>query len=115
MTDGEMLYQKFRASSQEPVRLQLALQGFFLEEAGEMPRQEFANYLKRRIRPAAEALMKTDDLPKLQALEELGWLNSDLVEDCLEIAVRLKKTQAFIWLLGVKAEKYGFSDRIFDL
>ncbi|MGN0978015.1 MAG: hypothetical protein ACI4PH_08175 [Faecousia sp.] len=115
MTDGEMLYQKFRASSQEPVRLELALQGFFLEEADETPRQEFANYLKRRIRPAAEALIKADDLPKLQTLEELGWLNANLVEDCLEMAIRLKKTQAFLWLLGVKAEKYGFPDRNFDL
>lgn len=114
MTNAEMLYQKFRASSQEPVRLELALQVFFLEETTGLPQQEFANYLKRRIRPAAEALIKADDLPKLQKLEKLGWMDAAIVEDCLETAIGLKKIQAFIWLLGLKAEKYGFPDRTFE-
>ena len=109
-------YQKFMASRQEPVRLELALQGYFLnEEIPEVQRKAFADYLRRRIRPAAEALMQRDELPKLQALEAQGWMDAALIEDCMKMAMRLKKTEAFIWLLGVKAEKYGFSDRVFDL
>lgn len=115
MTNGEMLYQKFRSSSQERVRLELALQGFFLEETEESCRQAFAQYLQRRIRPAAQALIQADALPQLQKLEACGWLAANVVEDCLIAAIRLKKTQAFIWLLGLKAEKYDFSDRKFDL
>ena len=115
MENGEVLYQKFRTSSQERVRLALALQGFFQGQIEKAYLQEFAQYLKRRIRPAAEALIKADELPKLQRLEELGWMDASIVEDCLETAIRLEKTQAFLWLLGVKAEKYGFFDRDFDL
>lgn len=109
-------YQKFLASRQEPVRLELALQGYFLnEEIPDAQRKVFADYLRRRIRPAAEALMQREELSKLQTLEAQGWMDAALVEDCLRTAIRLKKTEAFIWLLGVKAEKYGFSDRVFDL
>lgn len=115
MPGEKTLYQRFTASAQEPVRLELALKGYFEEESGEEYREAFEAYLKRRIRPAVEALMKADDLPKLQKIEELGWLDAGLVEDCLEMAIRLKKTQAFIWLLGIKAEKHGFPDQAFDL
>ena len=116
MGKAEAFYQKFMASRQEPVRLELALQGYFLDE--EMPdaqRKAFGDYLRRRIRPAAEALMQRDALPMLQALEAQGWMDAALVEDCLAAAIRLSKTEAFLWLLGVKAEKYGFADRVFGL
>lgn len=116
MGKAEAFYQKFMASRQEPVRLELALQGYFLsEEIPEAQRNAFTDYLRRRIRPAAEALIQRDELPKLQVLEAQGWMNASLIEDCLRMAIRLKKTEAFIWLLGVKAEKYGFADRVFDL
>lgn len=116
MTDGNALYQRFVASKQEAVRLDLALQGFFMEDGiTEQNRQAFGKYLKLRIRPAVQALIKTDDLTKLQQLEAMGWLNAGLVEDCLDAAIEMKKTEAFIWLLGLKTEKYGFRDRNFDL
>lgn len=113
MENGSM--EKFRTSRQERVRLELALQGFFQEELEESQREEFAGYLKRRIRPAAETLIASDDLEHLETLEKLGWMDEAVVEDSLKEAIRLKKTQAFLWLLDVKAEKYGFPDKRFDL
>lgn len=116
MADGNALYQRFASSRQEAVKLQLALQGYFMESGiQDHQRQAFEDYLKRRIRPAAQALIQSDDFLKLQKLEEQGWLNAGLVEDCLDTAIQRKKTEAFIWLLRLKAEKYGFPDRTFDL
>lgn len=115
MENERVLYQKFRTSRQERVRLELALRGFFQEETEEKHRLEYAQYLKRRIRPAAEALIGSDDLEHLQSLETLGWMDAAVVEDCLKTAIRLKKTQAFLCLLDVKAKKYGFPDKLFDL
>lgn len=112
---GELLYRKFQSSAQEPVRLELALQGYFLDEIAETPKQTFESYLKRRIRPAAEALLKADDLPRLQRLADLGWLDASVVDSCLDAAIRLKKTEAFVWLLGLKAEQFGFPDRNLEL
>lgn len=116
MEQDEILYQKFITSKQEPVRLELALRGFFLRDGiAREQRKALRDYLQRRIRPAAEALIKEDDLPKLRALEELGWMDASVIEECLNTAIRLKKTEAFIWLLGVKTEKYGFQDKNFEL
>lgn len=116
MGSGAALFQRFTASKQEAVRLELALQGYFRNDGiSEAQRAVLGEYLRRRIRPAAEAVIQADDLPKLQAMEAQGWMNAPLIEDCLGMAIRLKKTEAFIWLLGIKAEKYGFQDRAFDL
>ena len=116
MGKAEAFYQKFISSKQEPVRLELALQGYFAsDEIQEAHRNALGDYLRRRIRPAAEALIQQNELAKLQILEAQGWMNLSVMEDCLEMTIRLKKTEAFIWLLGIKAEKYGFPDRVFDL
>ena len=116
MENGNALYQKFKTSSQPAVRLELALRGFFCEDGfTDVQRKAFGDYLKLRIRPAAEALIQRDDLNKLQVLESQGWMTAAVVEDCLNIAIRQKKTQAFLWLLELKTEKFGFRDRDFDL
>lgn len=116
MENGNALYQKFKTSAQPAVRLELALQGFFCEDGfTDAQRRAFGDYLKLRIRPAAEVLIQRDALDKLQVLEAQGWMNGAVVEDCLNMAIRQKKTQAFLWLLELKTEKYGFRDRDFDL
>lgn len=115
MTGGELLFQKFETSAQEPVRLRLALEGFFRPDMEPEGKKKLEAYLKRRKRPVMEALMNADDLPRLQMLEDLGWLDAGLVDDGLEMAARLKKSEAFVWLLGLKAEKYGFPDKDFSL
>ena len=47
-------------------------------------------------------------------MEALGWLRPELVEEGLLYAIRQKKSQAFLCLLKIKAEAYGFRDRNFD-
>ena len=56
---GELLYQRFLNTAQETVRLTAALEGFFLEaDIEESQRDAYAAYLKRRIRPAMERLIR---------------------------------------------------------
>lgn len=115
MPNKEMRFEKFQTSSQAPVKLKLALEGFFREDTPQDMLEAYEAYLKQRIRPALEALIAADDLPKLERLEAMGWLNAALTEDALGMAIRWKKTEIFLWLLNQKADKYGFSDRDFSL
>ena len=116
MENGDALYQKFMSSKQAAVRLELALLGFFHPEGyTEKQRKDFGDYLRLRIRPAAEALIQRDALEQLQTLEELGWMDASVIEDCMDYAIRNQKTQAFIWLLERKTREYGFHDRSFAL
>lgn len=115
MTAQEILFQKFNSSAQEPVRLRLALDGFFASDTPQPIREQYEVYLRRRVRPALEALIAAEDMARLEALENLGWLDAALTEDGLKFAVKEKKTEPFVLLLRKKAEKYGFSDRKFPL
>lgn len=110
------IYQKFRTSQQAALQLELALMGFFTNE-GFTPQQTkaFADYLKLRVRPALQSLIDQEDLAKIRQMEALGWLRPELVEEGLLYAIRQKKSQAFLCLLKIKAEAYGFRDRNFDL
>lgn len=116
MENGDALYQKFMSSKQAAVRLELALLGFFQSDGyTDKQHRDFGDYLRLRIRPAAEALIQRDALEQLQTLEELGWMDASVIEDSMDYAIRNQKTQAFIWLLERKNRKYGFHDRSFAL
>ena len=106
MENGDALYQKFMSSRQAPVRLELALSGFFQPDGyTDKQHRDFGDYLR----------LQRDALDKLQVLEELSWMDASVIEDCMDYAIRNQKTQAFIWLLERKTRKYGFHDRSFDL
>ena len=107
--------QRYHSAAREQVRLPLAAQAYFSGEATEDQTRELELYLKRRTRSFVELLIREDELPRLEALAQAGWLNPGLVEDGLDMAIRLKKTEAFVWLLRWKAEHSGFPDRDFSL
>lgn len=74
---GELLYQRFLNTAQETVRLTAALEGFFLEaDIEESQRDAYAAYLKRRIRPAMERLIRENALEKMDVLEQRGWVGA---------------------------------------
>lgn len=113
VADVDAVFQQFRSAAREQVRLPLAAQAYFSGEATPEQTRELESYLKRRIRSLLELLICEDDLPKLEALAD--WLNPGLVEDGLDVAIRLKKAECYVWLLKWKAEHYGFADRDFSL
>ncbi|MDO5545059.1 MAG: hypothetical protein Q4F81_04435 [Eubacteriales bacterium] len=115
MAEIDVIFQQFRSASREQVRLPLAVRIFFSGEAAPEQARELESYLKRRVRSVMELLLQEDELPKLEQLAGAGWLTPGLVEDGLDMAVCLKKTEGFVWLMKWKAENYGFADRDFTL
>ena len=113
MANADAVFQQFRTAAREQVRLPLAVEAYFSGEATPEQARELESYLKRRIRSFLELLIREDQLTKLEAIAD--WLNPGLAEDGLDMAIRLKKSEAFVWLLKWKAEHCGFSDRDFTL
>ena len=63
--ERDMRYEKFQTTGQERVRLACALEGLFLtNECEEEKKTAYGQYLKRRIRPAMEALIREDTILK---------------------------------------------------
>ena len=113
MADVNVLFRQFRSAAREQVRLPLAAQAYFSGEASPEQMRELESYLKRRIRSLMELLICEDEVPKLEALAD--WLNPGLVEDGLDVAIRQRKAESYVWLLKWKAEHCGFADRDFSL
>ena len=113
MSKADAVFQQFRTAAREQVRLPLAVEAYFSGETTPEQTRELESYLKRRIRSFLELLIREDQLTKLEAIAD--WLNPGLAEDGLDMAIRLKKSEAFVWLLKWKAEHSGFSDRDFTL
>lgn len=115
MANADAIFQQFRSAAREQVRLPLAAEAYFNGEASPEQTRELESYLKRRVRALIELLIREDELPKLEWLAGAGWLNPGLVEDSLDMAIRLKKPEAYVWGLKWKADHYGFTDRDFRL
>ena len=115
MAGIEGIMQRYHSAAREQVRLPLAAQAYFSGEATEDQTRELELYLKRRTRSFVELLIREDELPRLEALAQAGWLNPGLVEDGLDMAMRMKKSEDYVWLLNWKANHYGFADRDFTL
>ena len=81
------LYRKFGSTKQEPLRLAVALRGYFLEEGvEEEERAHYGAYLKKRIRPAVERLILEDDWEKIEKLYENEWFGEQELEVFLKLA-----------------------------
>lgn len=115
---AEQNYQKFRTTKQETLRLQVALAGFFEEEKAGITAErkgEYAVYLKKRIRPALQALLKENRIDEMEKLQKLGWFGAEILEELIVKAQEEGRLSAVIRLMRVKAEKYGYKDRDFEI
>lgn len=104
----------FLSTRQEPLKLKLALEGFFATESAEW-KERYGAYLKKRLRPALAALTRANDIEKLETLVNLGWLDSAALDAAIRIASDEKTTEVLIYLLTVKDERFGFHDRTYEL
>ena len=105
---AEQNYQKFRTTKQETLRLQAALAGFFEEEKAGITAErkgEYAAYLKKRIRPALQALLKENRIEEMEKLQKLGWFGAEILEELIVKAQEEGRLSAVIRLMRVKAEK----------
>ena len=115
-TEAEHLYRKFGSTKQEPLRLAVALRGYFLaEEVTEEEREDYGAYLKKRIRPAVERLILEDDWEKIEKLYENEWFGERELEGFLQLAEEWRNPAALMGLLHLKKENYGFKEKKFEL
>lgn len=114
--EQDILYQKFQTTGQERVRLACALEGFFLAENDQDERKKaYCQYLKRRIRPAMEALIQEENISKMELLEAQDWFGKEELESFICTARKERKLESLVWLMLLKNEKYGYNEKKFDL
>lgn len=111
----DKLYQKFRTSKQEPVKLAIALQCYFSELVPDEQKQDYESYLQRRIRPAIQALIDEEAVGKIEFLEAKDWFGRRELEEFITTAREHQKTASLVWLLHLKNDKYGYEDADFSL
>ena len=69
-------WSSFRTTTSEQQRLRAALSGFC--ESQDLPEEQraaYTAYLRKRIRPAVEMLIREDDFSKLERILQTGWLS----------------------------------------
>ena len=108
-------YERFLESKQASVKLEIALEEYFLPGLSDTVREAYRAYLRLRIRPAMEALISTEELQKLGILEEQGFFSGALVDHGLEYAIQKGKNEVLILFFQWKSEKYGFHRPDFSL
>lgn len=113
----ETRYQKFLESKQEKLRLEIALQDFFeVSDTQEMlseekeKREVYGAYLKKRIRPAMELLIKQGDVKRTAGLAGQGWFGEKELDSFLALALKQENRAVLLWLLHYKHRKFGFRD-----
>lgn len=110
--DQEQRYQKFRQSKQEPLRLSIALEAFF-QDGDPVRHAAYEQYLRRRLQPAVQRLVETDDTQGLSRLAP--WFTARQTDAFIALAREKRKTAALVWLLRWKGEHYGFPDKDLSL
>ena len=107
-------YEKFLESKQPAVKLSIAAEDYFLPETREDQRKEYENYLRIRLRPAAELLVRQEKLSSLEGLWNLQCFSESLLNELLLLSSREQKNVSYVWLLGKKRESFGFSPRTYE-
>ena len=114
--EQDILYQKFQTTGQERIKLACALEGFFTEEKDkEAEKIAYGQYLKRRIRPAMEALIQEENVLKMEQLETKGWFGAEELDQFIAIARKERRLESLVWLMKLKDSKYGYKDKKFEL
>ena len=101
--ERDMRYEKFQTTGQERI------------ECEEEKKTAYGQYLKRRIRPAMEALIREENVGKMELLESFGWFGAEELENFICTARRERKLESLVWLMRLKDQKYGYKEKKFDL
>ena len=100
------------------LRLQAAIVGFFdMDETYVTPNQkeEYASYLKKRIRPALQALLRENRIDAIELADEMGWFGNGILEELIIKAQEEGRFSAVIRLMRKKAVRYGYRDHDFSI
>ena len=107
-------YEKFLDSKQPGVKLSIAAEDYFLPETSREHRKAYGDYLRLRLRPAAELLVRQEKISSLEGLWELQCFSESLLNELLTLASREQKNTAYVWLLRKKRDSFGFTLRNYE-
>lgn len=114
--ERDILYRKFQTTGQERIRLACALEGFLRgENIGKEEKNAYSQYLRRRIRPAMEALIREENVSGMELLESQEWFGEEELESFISTARKERKLESLVWLMQLKNRKYGYKEKKFDL
>ena len=114
--EAERVWKKFTETQQEPVKMAMALWGFFLKEGiSQTQKQELEAYLRMRVRNAVETLIEEDEPEKIAVLEQAGWFGEKELDDFIRTARERQKIQALVYLMKLKDSKYGYQEEELEL
>lgn len=114
--EAERVWKKFTETRQEPVKMAMALWGFFLKEGiSQTQKQELEAYLRMRVRNAVETLIEEDEPEKIAVLEQAGWFGEKELDDFIRTARERQKIQALVYLMKLKDSKYGYQEEELEL
>ena len=111
----EERFYKFQNSLQAGVKLSIAAEDFSLKEIPESIYSVYCEYLRQRLRPAAERMVEGEDTSRLEKLWQLQNFPEGMLNELLTVAAREQKNAAYVWLLRKKEETWGFSPRDLSL
>ena len=108
---GDRLFQKFQSSVRDDRKLACALRGFLLGE----DRDAYLRYLLARPRQTVSALILSGNIAALEALDAYAVYTESLTDEFLKTAIDCGRQEATVWLLKLKAARFGFRDKDFSL
>lgn len=108
---GDRLFQKFHAATRDDRKLACALRGFLLGEE----RDAYLPYLLPRLRQTVAALILSGNVAALEALDAYAVFTEALTDEFLKTAIDDGEPETTVWLLKLKAERFGFRDKDFSL
>ena len=113
--EKERLDREFLETKQADKKLSIALLRYFDLEKEDKKKNLYGGYLKLRLRPAVELLIKKKENKKMQELIKEQGADENLVDSFLKTAVKYGNQEAQIFLLKEKENLGGFQEKSWEL
>lgn len=117
LTEQEQARQdkEFLETKQAEKKLSIALSRYFELDREEERKKLYAEYLKLRLRPAVEQLIKKKENQKMMELIKEQGAEENLIDDFLKTAMKYSNQEAQIFLLEEKEALGRFQEKSWEL
>ena len=78
-------------------------------------RDTYHAYIQSHCREAAEKFIRDDDMAKLKFLADMGVMDSETVDQGIDLALALDKTEYTAFLMDYKHQHFSMAEMSFDL
>ncbi len=106
---------EFLETKQADKKLSIALSRYFELDEEEKRKKMYADYLKLRLRPAVEKLIKNKENQKLRELIKEQEIEGKMMDDFLKVAIKYGNQEAQIFLLKEKETLGKFQEKSWEL